>query len=86
MFISSMGYLTARMGAELLLHDKTEKRQKVLKWIWSGDHWQRHEGLRKTRVSGTGNRILGSVEAWINRRNSGPLICEGIRKTTRVTC
>jgi hypothetical protein len=32
-FISSMGYLTARMGAQLLLHDKTDKRQKVLEWI-----------------------------------------------------
>ena len=79
-FITLMGYLMMRIGAELLRNNKTEKRQNVLKWIWSEDYGKRHEGLRRIHVSSTWNRILGYVEDWINKKNSGLLIYQGIRK------
>jgi hypothetical protein len=78
----SMGSLTAIMGAELLQHDKTEKRQKVLQWLWTGEYWQTHNRLKRQRVPDTGEWFWQSVEGlnWIT--GSGwSLICRGIRMT-----
>jgi hypothetical protein len=33
-----MGSLTARMGGELLKHDKDDERTAMLNWIWGGKY------------------------------------------------
>ena len=77
----STGYLTMTMGAMLLVDHKTEKRQKVLDWLWKGDYWQRHEEIVKTRVQNTGRWFLGSPEFKNWTTSDGPLslMCRGIR-------
>ena len=80
-YSESTGYLTMTMGAKLLANHKTEKRQKVLDWLWKGDYWQRHEELVKTRVQDTGKWFLESAEFKNSVASdvSLSLICHGIR-------
>jgi hypothetical protein len=80
-YSASMGSLTAIMGAELLQHDKTEKRQKVLQWLWTGEYWQTHNRLKRQRVRHTGDWFWQSVVDinWVG--SNRPLICRGIRMT-----
>lgn len=77
----SMGYLTITMTAELLHHDKDDKREKVLEWVWKGDYWKRHKNIRDRRVANTGKGFLESdaVKAWRTGTGSQSLICLGIR-------
>jgi hypothetical protein len=79
-YTASMGSLTAIMGAELLQHDKTEKRQKVLQWLWTGEYWQTHNRLKRQRVPDTGEWFWQSIEDlnWISGSGQS-LICRGIR-------
>jgi hypothetical protein len=49
-YTRSMGFLTATMTAELLFHDKSDRRQQILIWLWTGDYWKRHQLLRSQRV------------------------------------
>jgi len=80
-----MGFLTAQMAAQLLLHDKDENREKMLNWLSSGDdiNWQRHWDLHKRRVPGTGKWLLESVQFqdWREGKGSPLLFCPGIRNS-----
>jgi hypothetical protein len=81
-----MGFLTAKMTAELLLHDKDEKREKMLNWVSSGDdvNWRRHWDLHNRRVPGTGKWFLESVQYndWRKGKGSPVLFCPGIRTSS----
>lgn len=79
-FTGSMGYLTGRVGVELLRNDQKDKRQKVLDWVWKGNYWRRHEDLRDRRVPGTGRWFLERIDSWMHGEESMPLICSGIRE------
>jgi hypothetical protein len=75
-----MGFLTATMTAELLLHDKSERRNNILDWLWTGDNWKRHKFLRDRRVANTGTWFLEaeSFKKWSCGENP-VLICLGMR-------
>lgn len=77
----SMGYLTVSMTAELLHHDKDEKREKILDWVWKGDYWTKHKNLRDRRVPNTGKGFLADerIQAWRTGTGNPILICLGIR-------
>jgi hypothetical protein len=77
----SMGYLTATMTAELLHHDKGERREQILTWLWSGDYWKRHQYFQSQRVPNTGDWFLNSeaFTKWKTGTGSGLLISLGIR-------
>jgi hypothetical protein len=82
-YAKSMGFLTAKMTAELLLHDKEEKREKVRHWLSDGADvgWKRHWDLKERRVPGTGKWFLDSVpfNRWRKGLDSPVLYCPGIR-------
>ena len=75
-----MGYLTVSMTAELLRHDKDEKRGKILDWVWKGDYWTKQKNLRDRRVPNTGKGFLDDehIRAWRGTGNQF-IICLGIR-------
>jgi hypothetical protein len=89
-YTKSMGFLTAKMTAKLLLHDKDEKREKILNWVSSGDdvNWRRHWDLHNRRVPGTGKWFLESVEYnnWRKGKGSPVLFCPGIRVSSSEIC
>ena len=80
-YVESMGFLTATMTAELLHHDKNERREKMLIWLWTGDYWNRHQLLRSQRVAGMGEWFLQceSFQQWKSGTGSHLLISLGIR-------
>lgn len=80
-YSESMGFLTATMTAELLLHDMSDRREKILSWLWKGDYWKRHEQLRDQRVASTGVWFLESenFKSWTLGGESPVLICQGMR-------
>lgn len=88
---TSMGTLTATMTLELLRHDKDDKREKILNWVWGGDKWQwqwnRHKFLRENRVANTGRWFLSCkpFREWCSGVNSPLLFCPGLR-IPRSTC
>lgn len=86
-YSESMGYLTATMTAELLHHDKDERREKIINWIWEGDSWQRHKMLREKRVPNTATWFLESAafKDWRLGTGSHLLLCIGIRKQILLT-
>lgn len=77
---NAMGSLTATMGAELLKHDKEEKRQKILQWLGPDTDWNRHKELSEKRVMNTGKWVLQSpqFQNWWNE-SSQSFVCYGIR-------
>jgi hypothetical protein len=81
-----MGFLTAKMTAQLLLHDKNEEREKILNWLSSGDDisWRRHWDIRRRRAAGTGKWFLESAQfkSWRKGIGSPVLFCPGIRTST----
>lgn len=81
-YSESMGYLTATMTAELLRHDKDERREKIINWIWKGDFSTKHKMLHENRVPHTGIWFLETAAFmdWRNGTGSKILICTGIRK------
>ena len=85
-----MGFLTAQMAAQLLLHDKDENREKMLNWLSSGDdiNWQRHWDLHKRHVPGTGKWLLESdqFKDWQKGEGSPLLFCTGIRTSLSNLC
>ena len=82
-YVKSMGFLTAKMTSQLLLHDKEEAREKVLNWLSGGADigWKRHWDLHEKRVPGTGKWFLDSVpfNRWRKGSGSPVLFCPGIR-------
>lgn len=80
--MDSMGLLTAVMTAELLQHDKMERREKILAWLWKGDYWKRHKNLRDRRVPKTGKWFLecDRFKDWRNGLGSPLLLCLGMGK------
>jgi hypothetical protein len=82
-YVNSMGFLTAKMTAQLLRHDKEEEKEKVLDWLSGGIDmvWKRHQDLHKRRVPGTGKWFLDSVpfNDWRKGIGSPVLFCPGIR-------
>lgn len=76
-----MGFLTATMTAELLHHDKSERREKILTWLWTGDYWKRHQLLRSQRVANTGDWFLEceAFQKWKSGTGTSLLISLGIR-------
>ena len=80
-YSASLNSLAVTIGGELLRHDKTEKRQKVLEWLWSGDTWLKHHDLQKRRVLNTGTWILRNAEfrEWFSGDGPRFLLCQGIR-------
>jgi hypothetical protein len=81
-YSESMGYLTATMSAELLRHEKDERREKIINWIWKEDYSQKHKMLHENRVPHTGIWFLetAAYKDWRNGTGSKILICTGIRK------
>lgn len=83
-----MGSLTATMTLELLRHDKDDKREKILKWLWEGDKWQwnRHKFLRENRVADTGRWFLccKSFRDWCSDVGSPVLLCPGLRMLVQI--
>jgi hypothetical protein len=78
-YTASMGFLTATMGEELLQQDKSERRRKVLNWLWLGYSWQTNDQLRKRRIPNSGKWFLNAAADWINGKETHPLIGYGIR-------
>lgn len=78
-YTASMGFLTATMGEELLQQDKSERRRKVLNWLWLGYSWQTNDQLRKRRIPNSGKWFLNAAAGWINGKETSPLIGYGIR-------
>jgi hypothetical protein len=74
-----MGYLTATMGEELLQREKSERKLKVLDWLWPGYSWQMHDQLRKRRSPNTGKWFFKAAGDWINGEGTRPLVCHGLR-------
>ena len=76
-----MGYLTASMTFQLLRHEKNEKRQKMLKWIWRDDYWKSHNYRRAKRAPHTGGWFLKCTPftEWRDGIGSKILCCPGIR-------
>lgn len=80
-YSASMNALAVTMGGELLRHDKTEKRQKILEWVWSADPWLKHGDLKRRRIPNTGTWILENQDfkKWLTGEGPRFLICHGIR-------
>jgi hypothetical protein len=80
-YLASMNALAVTMGGELLRHDKTEKRQKILEWVWSADTWLKHGDLKRRRIPNTGTWILENhdFKKWFTGEGPRFLICHGIR-------
>jgi hypothetical protein len=81
----SMGYLAVSMTAELLHHDKDEKREKTLDWVWKGDYWSKHKNLRDRRVPETGKGFLEDkrIQEWRTGTGNPYILCLGIRMSQR---
>jgi hypothetical protein len=82
----SMGYLTVSMTAELLHHDKDEKREKTLDWVWKGDYWSKHKNLRDRRVPNTGKGFVEDkrIQEWRTGPGNPFILCLGIRTSQHV--
>src|SRR5277367_2843248 len=80
-YTRSMGFLTATMTAKLLFHDKSDRRQQILTWVWTGDYWKRPQLLRSQRVPSTGDWFLECepFQKWKSGGASHLLISLGIR-------
>lgn len=84
----SMGFLTATMTAELLHHDKDERRDKILTLLWTGDYWKRHQLRGTHRVTNTGVWFLECepYQNWKSGSGSSVLISLGIRMIPLLSC
>lgn len=84
---AQMGFLNVSMTYELLRHDKNEKREKILTWLWKEDYWKRHKNIRERRVSNTGKWFLQSnaFRDWRHGVGSHILVSYGIRTEPMTT-
>ena len=86
-YTAALSELNVVMTGEVLRHDQSEKRRKVLDWLSTKDEWRKHKDFHKYRIDGASDWFLKSepFRAWRKGEGSHVLLCHGLGRQSSET-